>query len=104
MRPNGIAIAWLLMSSACVAKGQTWPSAADIFRDVYGSYDSQKNSVPWDVSKEPKPSPFWGHSFANSGEEMAVRVIFRAEADGKLYVATSAVPKNEPDAINVTLV
>jgi hypothetical protein len=83
----------ILFGTAVAASGQTWPSDAQVFRDVYGQVEADGTSVRWDASKESKPSPSQGHSFAENGQEMEVRILLRAEADGKLYVVTSAVPK-----------
>ena len=81
---------------AVAARGQSWPSNADVFRDVYGRMDASGTSVRWDSSKESKPSPYVGHPFAETGQAMNVGILLRAEVDGRLYVATSAVPKGEP--------
>lgn len=81
--------------SAAVAYAQTWPSDAQVFRDVYGQVDADGATVRWDAAKESRPSPFVGHSFAATGQEMKVEILLRAEVEGKLYVATTAVPKGE---------
>lgn len=77
------------------ASGETWPSDAQVIRDVYGQVEAP-GVVRWDASKEAKPSPYEGHSFAATGQEMAVEILLRGEVGGKLYVATSAVPKGGP--------
>ena len=79
----GIAALILFAAGACA---QNWPSDAQVFRDVYGQVDAN-GSVRWDAAKESKPSP-WA-----TGQEMEVEILLRAEVGGKLYVATSAVPK-----------
>ncbi len=84
------------IGSAAAAYGQSWPDDADVFRDVYGQVDISGTGIRWDSSKESKPSPYVGHSFAETGQAMKVEILLRAEIDGKLYVATSAVPKDEP--------
>lgn len=86
------------ITSAAAACGQSWPSDADVFRDVYGRMAGL--DVRWDSSKESLPSPYVGHSFAETGQAMKVGILLRAEVDGKLYVATSAVPKDIPTEYN----
>jgi len=83
----------VLFATAGIACGQNWPSDAQVFRDVYGQVDAGGTSVRWDAAKESKPSPYEGHSFAATGQEMEVKVLLRAEAGGKLYIATSAAPR-----------
>ena len=92
MRFVAISLA-VLFASAGAAWAQNWPSDAQVFRDVYGQVDAGGTSVRWDAAKESKPSPYEGHSFAENGQEMEVKILLRTEAGGKLYVATSAVPK-----------
>src|SRR5215469_7129824 len=82
-----------LLASACTACAQTWPSDVQVFRDVYGQVDASGASVRWDAAKESTPRPYDGRSFAENGQVMEVRILLRSEAGGKLYVATSAVPK-----------
>ena len=83
----------VLFVSASAACAQNWPSDAQVFRDVYGQVDASGTSVRWDAAKESTPRPYDGRSFAENGQEMEVKVLLRGEAGGKLYVATSAVPK-----------
>jgi hypothetical protein len=92
MRFVAMPLAILFVSSG-IAWGQTWPSDAQVFREVYGQVDVGGTSVRWDAAKERKPSPYEERSFAENGQEMEVKVLLRAEAGGKFYVATSAVPK-----------
>lgn len=83
----------VLLAFAATLRGQSWPSNAQVFRDVYGQEDAGGTSVRWDAAKESQPSPYDGRSFAETGQEMAVKVLLRGEVNGRLYVATSAVPK-----------
>jgi hypothetical protein len=83
----------VLLAFAATLRGQSWPSNAQVFRDVYGQVDAGGASVRWDAAKESQPSPYDGRSFAETGQEMAVEVLLRGEVNGRLYVATSAVPK-----------
>lgn len=96
MRSGAITLA-LLFVTTIAAAGQSWPTDGQVFRDVYGQFDASRKSIQWDSTKESEPSPFEGHSFARTGEEMNVEILLRTEVDGRLYVATSAVPKDEPD-------
>lgn len=86
----------VLCGAAGTARGQSWPTDAEVFRDVYGHVDANGTSVRWDAAKESKQSPYDGKPFAETGQEMEVKILLRAEAGGRLYVATSAVP-NVPE-------
>jgi len=81
----------MLLSGA--AFGQSWPNDVQVLRDVYGQVDAGGTSVRWNAAKESKPSPYEGKPFAATGQEMEVKILLRSEVGGKLYVATSAVPK-----------